>query len=124
MLVVGSIPGKAQALNQEYGDKLMHLCAYACLAGTIFLPFSRHRAVITLACVAMLGSLDEIIQGFFPYRSSNLTDLLADLKAALAAIAVLSLANVFVNAMARKDAGASYRSPPPSNCAHEDHHHR
>ena len=66
MLVVGSIPGKAQALNREYGDKLMHLCAYACLAGAIFLAFWRHRAVITLASVAMLGSLDEIIQGFFP----------------------------------------------------------
>lgn len=124
MLVVGSIPGKAQALNREYGDKLMHLCAYACLAGTIFLAFSRHRAVITLASVAILGSLDEIIQGFFPYRSSNLADLLADLMAALAAIAVLSLVNAFISAMARKDAGASYRSPPPSNCAHEDHHHR
>ncbi|KWR90407.1 VanZ family protein [Cupriavidus sp. IDO] len=124
MLVVGSIPGKAQALNREYGDKLMHLCAYACLAGAIFLAFSRHRAVITLASVAMLGSLDEIIQGFFPYRSSNLADLLTDLAAALAAIAVLSLVNAFVNAMARKDAGASYRSPPPSTCAHEDHHHR
>ncbi|WP_455281698.1 VanZ family protein [Cupriavidus necator] len=124
MLVVGSIPGKAQALNREYGDKLMHLCAYACLAGTIFLAFSRYRAVITLASVAILGSLDEIIQGFFPYRSSNLADLLADLMAALAAIAVLSLVNAFISAMARKDAGASYRSPPPSNCAHEDHHHR
>lgn len=120
MLVVGNIPGKAQALNREYGDKMMHLC----LAGTIFLAFSRHRAVITLASVAMLGSLDEIFQGFFPYRSSNLTDLLADLTAALAVIAVLSLVNAFVNAMACKDAAASYRSPPPSNCAHEDHHHR
>ncbi|RWA51774.1 hypothetical protein AU476_20810 [Cupriavidus sp. UYMSc13B] len=124
MLVVGSIPGKAQALNREYGDKLMHLCAYACLAGAIFLAFSRHRAVITLASVAMLGSLDEIIQGFFPYRSSNLTDLLADLTAALVTIALLSLVNALLNAVARKDASASYRSPPPKNCAHEDHHHR
>lgn len=124
MLVVGSIPGKAQALNREYGDKLMHLCAYACLAGAIFLAFSRYRAVITLASVAMLGGLDEIIQGFFPYRSSNLADLLADLTAALVTIALLSLVNAFVNAAARKDASASYRSPPPSNCAHEDHHHR
>ena len=77
-----------------------------------------------LASVAMLASLDEIIQGFFPYRSSNLTDLLADLTAALVTIALLSLVNAFVNAAARKDASASYRSPPPSNCAHEDHHHR
>lgn len=123
ILVVGNLPGKAQALNREYGGKLMQLCAYASLVGATFLAFSPHRAVITLASVAMLGSLDEIIQGF-PYRSSNLADLLADLTAALAAIALLSLVNTFVNAMARKDAGASYRSPTPSNCAHEDHHHR
>ncbi|WP_354683810.1 hypothetical protein [Cupriavidus necator] len=53
MLVVGGIPGKAQALNREFGDKLMHLRAYTCLA------FSRHRAAITLSSVALLGGLDE-----------------------------------------------------------------
>ncbi|WER47338.1 hypothetical protein CupriaWKF_07260 [Cupriavidus sp. WKF15] len=43
----------AQALNREYGDKLMHLCAYACLACAIFL--ASFRAIITLLSVAMLG---------------------------------------------------------------------
>jgi VanZ family protein len=124
MLAVGSIPGKAQALNREFGDKLLHLIAYACLAGAIFLAFSRHRAAITLASVALLGGLDEFIQSFFPYRSSNLADLLTDLTAAVLAIALLSLVNRFVNARARKDAGDLYRSLPPSNCAHENHHHR
>ncbi|CAG2135753.1 hypothetical protein LMG26411_01137 [Cupriavidus numazuensis] len=32
--------------------------------------------------IVMPGSLDEFIQGFFPYRSFNLADLLTDLKAA------------------------------------------
>lgn len=124
MLVVGNIPGKAQALNQEYGDKLLHLGAYASLAGAIFLAFSRHQVAITLAGVAVLGSLDEIVQGFFSYRSSDIADLLTDLAGAMLAIALLSLANAIGNAGARIDTASSYRSTPSSDCAHENHHHR
>lgn len=122
MLAVGSIPGKAHALNREFGDKLMHLVAYACLAGVIFLSISRHRAAITLASVALLGSLDEIVQSFFPYRSSSLADLLMDLTAALLSIALLSLLNRFANAKARKAACDLCQSSPPSHCADENHY--
>lgn len=91
MLLVGNQPGNAQAMSQEYGDKNLHLVAYACLAGAIHLSFTRYRAAITLAGIALLGGLDELIQSFFPYRSSDLTDLLTDLLAAVAAIALISL---------------------------------
>ncbi|WP_454726774.1 MULTISPECIES: VanZ family protein [Cupriavidus] len=124
MLVVGNLPGQAQALNQAFGDKLMHLSAYACLSGAICLAVSRHKAAITLASIAVLGGLDEVIQSFFPYRSSDLADLLTDLTAAVLAIALLSLANALVSARARKDAGDANRSLPPSTRAHENHHHR
>lgn len=86
MLAVGSIPGKAQAPNREFGDKFLHLVAYSCLACAIFLAFSRHRAAITLASVALLGGLDEIVQALFSYRSSSLADLPMDLTAAAFAI--------------------------------------
>jgi len=124
MLVVGNLPGKAQALNQEFGDKVMHLSAYACLGAAIHLAVSRHKAVITLAGIAVLGGLDEVIQSFFPYRSSDLADLLTDLTAAVLAIALLSLAHTLANAWARKDTNNPDRSSPPSTRAHENHHHR
>lgn len=92
MLLVGNLPGNAQAMSREFGDKLLHFAAYGCLAGAIYLSFKRYRAVMTLAGIALLGGLDEFIQSFFPYRSSDLTDLLTDLLAAAVAIALLSLA--------------------------------
>ncbi len=93
MLLVGNLPGNAQAMSREFGDKLLHFAAYGCLAGAIYLSFTRYRAVITLAGIALLGGLDELIQSLFPYRSSDLMDLLTDLLSAVAAIALLSLAS-------------------------------
>ncbi|MGO4154123.1 VanZ family protein [Cupriavidus sp. YAF13] len=92
MLLVGNQPGNAQAMSQEYGDKNLHLVAYACIAGAIHLSFTRYRAATTLTGIALLGGLDEFIQSFFPYRSSDLADLLTDLLAAVAAIVLISLA--------------------------------
>jgi len=103
MLTAGNIPGAAQAASNEFGDKILHLVAYACVAGTIFLSFSRHQSAITLISVALLGSLDELIQSLFPYRSADLTDLLTDLAAAALAIAIVSLVKKVANAKARMD---------------------
>lgn len=93
MLVVGNLPGNAQGLNRAFGDKVMHLGAYACLSGAIFLSLSRYRAAITLASITLLGGMDELIQSLFPYRSSDLSDLLTDLLAAALAIGAVTVAS-------------------------------
>jgi VanZ family protein len=85
MVAIGAIPGEAQALSAAFGDKLLHFCAYAILSVLIFSDSpgpARSRAIRTLLLIALLGSADETIQGFMPYRSADLLDWAWDMLAA------------------------------------------
>jgi len=119
MLVVGNLPGNAQGLNRAFGAKVMHLGTYACLSGAIFLSLSQYRAAITLASIALLGGMDELIQSLVPYRSADLSDLLTDLLAAALAIGAVTVASALIarKTVSRQGTGPELpasEKPPPS----------
>jgi VanZ family protein len=85
MLLLGAIPGEAQALSDALGDKLLHLCAYSFLTCLLFGGLSGNvavRAWRTLMMIGLLGGLDESIQSFMPYRYASMTDWLVDMLVA------------------------------------------
>jgi VanZ family protein len=92
MVVIGAIPGEAQALSDAVGDKLLHLCAYSFLTCALFcgMPSSNdNRAWATVLLVGLLGGVDEAIQSFMPYRSASMTDWIFDMLAGGLTLAVL-----------------------------------
>ncbi len=96
MLLLGAIPGEAQALSDAFGDKLLHLCAYSFLTCVLFGGMSGNiaaRAWRTLMLIGLLGGVDETIQGFMAYRNPSMGDWLIDILAAgLTLIALVILA--------------------------------
>ena len=94
MIVIGAIPGEAQALSDAVGDKLLHLGAYSFLTCALFGGMrgtTTSRALRSLIAIGVLGALDEAIQSFMPYRNANLSDWAFDMLAAGLALAVLIL---------------------------------
>lgn len=92
MVLLGAIPGQANALSDQFGDKTLHLAAYTVLGALCYrswIASCTQRAILTLLVIAVLGLVDESIQYTLPYRSASLTDWCFDLLAAL--IAVVSL---------------------------------
>ena len=61
-------------MSDAYGDKRLHLAAYAAPAWPTP-PFNRRPALLALLSATALGALDEGIQSFFPYRQADLLDL-------------------------------------------------
>lgn len=95
MLVLGSLLGSTPQVLRGTNDKLLHTLAYGTLATLLFLgmrqPLLRRSAIIVLA-IALMGALDEWIQSFFPHRSSDRMDWVADVAAAIAVCSLLSMA--------------------------------
>jgi len=88
MSAVGAIPGEANALAEIIPDKLSHFVAYAFISVLVFGGISGNpirRAWCTMLIVALLGLLDEAIQGLMPYRNADLRDWKVDLLAAACA---------------------------------------
>ena len=94
MILLGAIPGQANALSDQFGDKTLHLAAYTVLGALCYrswiAPWAQ-RVMLTLLVIAVLGLLDESIQFTLPYRSASLIDWCFDLLAALIAVVSLSL---------------------------------
>jgi VanZ family protein len=94
MVLVGAIPGKAEALSAVVYDKLLHFVAYSLLSALICasLPGNRTgRSWRTLLAIAALGALDEGVQGLLPYREASLLDWQVDVLAALFTVTVMSV---------------------------------
>jgi VanZ family protein len=94
MLLLGAIPGEAQALSDAFGDKLLHLCAYSFLTCVLFGGLTgslASRALRTLMMIGLLGGIDEAVQGFMPYRNASMTDWIIDIMSAGLALTVLIL---------------------------------
>jgi len=92
MVLVGAIPGKAEALSAAVYDKLLHFSAYAVLSGLLYAGLSGRpvpRALRTVIIAGALGALDEAIQSVMPYRHANWDDWRVDMLAALSCVALL-----------------------------------
>lgn len=76
----------------ENGDKLVHAAAYGGLAFCFFVVLSMFRKVrfssfvIVWVVVGAYGVVDEVLQGYVPYRSPDVKDWIADMIGATAAL--------------------------------------
>jgi VanZ family protein len=91
LVTVGNLPGLAAQMSDTFGDKCLHLTAYAVLTALIYASVQRRPGLTALLVVAVLGGLDEWIQSFFAYRQAELLDLLADISAAGATVISLNI---------------------------------
>ncbi|MFY4258363.1 VanZ family protein [Achromobacter xylosoxidans] len=91
LVTVGNLPGLAAEMSDAFGDKRLHLAAYAFLTVLIYLSVQRRPGLTALLAVSALGALDEGIQSFFAYRQAELLDLLADISAAGATVISLNI---------------------------------
>jgi VanZ family protein len=92
MIVIGAIPGNASALSSRFGDKLLHLLAYGCMAALCFRAVKgdrRLQSLVSLIIIALLGMIDELTQALLPYRNASLLDWCFDIAAASAVITLL-----------------------------------
>jgi len=90
-LVMASLP-KPPQLPGEPSDKIQHIMAFATLAALGAAAYPRTSLVRLLIGLAAFGALVEIIQLIPPlHRDAQLTDLLADILAAAAILALVQL---------------------------------
>jgi VanZ family protein len=89
MILLGSLPGQADALSARFGDKALHLIAYICFSVLCYRVWNvprRQRILLTIMMIALLGLIDEGIQAALPYRNASVVDWCFDLLAALIAV--------------------------------------
>lgn len=96
LVTVGNVPGLAADMSDAFGDKRLHLAAYAFLTGLIYVSVNRRPALVAMLAATAMGALDESIQSFFPYRQAELLDLLADILAAGATVISLHIATAAI----------------------------
>ncbi len=98
MVLLGSVPGNANALSDRFGDKTLHLIAYVGLSVLCYrawLAPRKKRIAITLLMIALLGLIDEGIQSALPYRNASVVDWCVDFLAALMTVGALWLQESF-----------------------------
>lgn len=92
IVLLGAVPGVRAEAGEIASGLILHSLAYSTIA---YLLFSGARsqnfiaAVHAFLWVAVLGSMDEYIQSFFPYRNGRVEDLIVDLCAALVTLSAL-----------------------------------
>ena len=114
MLVLGAVPGNADALTNRFDDKLLHLIAYSCMAALCFQSLQGRRLIqslTSLLIIALLGLIDELVQLLLPYRNASLIDWCFDIAAA---ITVIIFMNLFAPAATKKSPACEKKSAKPS----------
>lgn len=97
MIIVGSLPGNAQALTEKINDKILHFLAYSLLTVLIYLSLSTthlRKFTLTLSIIAILAMTDELIQSTMTFRNASLYDLSVDILAASLIASCLSLLTI------------------------------
>lgn len=97
MIIVGSLPGNAQALTEKINDKILHFLAYSLLTALIYLSLSTthlRKFTLTLSIIAILAMTDELIQSTMTFRNASLYDLSVDILAASLIASCLSLLTI------------------------------
>lgn len=92
IVVMGSIPGARSQIGDYAPGVVLHSLAYATLAFLWFTGSSGSpaaRAAKSMLAVAGMGALDELVQGFFPYRGADIGDWMVDVGAGAVTCALL-----------------------------------
>ena len=113
MLVLGAVPGNADALTNRFDDKLLHLIAYSCMAALCFQSLQGRRLIqslTSLLIIALLGLIDELVQLLLPYRNASLIDWCFDIAAA---ITVIIFMNLFAPAATKTPSACEKKSAKP-----------
>lgn len=84
LLGLGATPAAIGVANPPW-DKLLHLMAYATVAGLIALGFGGRRPALSIGLALLLAGVDEGLQYFEPGRNADLADLMTDAVAAVLA---------------------------------------
>lgn len=92
IVVAGSIPGARADVGRYASELVLHSTAYATLALLWFTAGrgpAAARSVSSVAAIAVMGAIDELVQSFFPYRGADVHDWLVDCGAAVVTCAIL-----------------------------------
>lgn len=92
IVVAGSIPGARADVGRYASGLVLHSTAYATLALLWFTArrgSAAARSVSSVAAIAVMGAIDELVQSFFPYRGADVHDWLVDCGAAVVTCAIL-----------------------------------
>jgi hypothetical protein len=92
IVAIGAIPGARQEIGQVASGIVLHTLAYGCVSVLLYTGSSGSgawRAGKTVLTIALMGALDETVQGFLPYRTGALADFLIDCNAAVIASGLL-----------------------------------
>ncbi len=91
MFAASSLPDlQTRVIGIQIRDKLAHFGEYFIFGWLVARSFdgqgwsTRRHFLWSLLCGAVLGTLDEIYQGFVPGREQDLLDLLADVTGVIA----------------------------------------
>jgi VanZ family protein len=79
----------AVGLFPEPWDKLAHFTAYGAIAALLAVGTARRQPLCLILLVSLVGALDEWHQVYLPGRSSDITDFLTDVVAAIVAITLV-----------------------------------
>ncbi len=97
MVAGGTLPGQADLLSVRYGDKLLHVLAYAFMTLLGYAAIAApplHRAAATVGGIALLGLADESIQSLLPYRNASVVDWCFDIGTAALVTLMLTRASL------------------------------
>jgi len=86
IVIIGSIPGARADAAEVASGVVLHSCAYAVLTFLVFTGSSgtpAQRAVKAVLTIAAMGTVDEVVQSFLPYRHGAIGDWLVDCTAAI-----------------------------------------
>ncbi|HEX8963164.1 MAG TPA: VanZ family protein [Rhodocyclaceae bacterium] len=76
-------------LFPEPWDKLAHFVAYGTIAGLLALGVAERSSTSLILLVSLVGALDEWHQVYLPGRSSDVTDFITDVVAAIVAVTLV-----------------------------------
>ena len=93
MVILASFKFLERSFIWTFNDKLLHFCAYAILAGLIFIGWANKsflpRLMTTLGILALLAGIDEFLQSF-TNRDPSFDDWLADMAGAILTLIALT----------------------------------
>ncbi len=92
IVAIGSIPGARAEVGNLASGLMLHALAYSCVTFLLYTGSTgsrSQRAAKAVAGALAMGAIDEVVQGFLPYRVGALGDWMVDASAALFTAAML-----------------------------------
>lgn len=93
ILILGNAPGLRGDIGAYASGFELHSLAYGVLAAIFYLALrarAAERIGFALLTIALMGSGDELIQSYFPYRHASIVDWSVDVAAALVVTLIMA----------------------------------